>query len=141
MPTLAAAALTLALAAAARPAARKAADDVLPFRAVERTLANGLRVIVIPTGFPALVSVQLSVQTGSRNEVEPGRSGFAHLFEHLMFRGTRRYPPARYQEIVTRMGAQQNAYTSDDLTSYHVTFAKEDLEKVLELEADRFMNL
>jgi zinc protease len=148
MHRLAAAALAIALlargadAAPAEPgAAMKRADDVLPFRALERTLANGLRVIVVPTGFPGLVSVHFSVQTGSRNEVELGKSGFAHFFEHMMFRGTRRYPAARYQEIVTRLGAQQNAYTSDDLTSYHVTFAKEDLDTVLEIEADRFMNL
>ncbi len=140
MPTLAAPALSLAaLLASASP--QKPAQDVLPFRAVERTLANGLRVIVVATGFPGLVSVQLSVATGSRNEVEPGRSGFAHFFEHMMFRGTRRYPPEKYQAIVTRMGARQNAYTSEDLTSYHITFAKEDLGKVLEIEADRFMNL
>ena len=65
-----------------------AARDVLPFRATETTLANGLKVIVVPTGFPNLVSIQIPVQTGSRNEVEPGKSGFAHFFEHLMFRGT-----------------------------------------------------
>ncbi len=140
MPTPAATALSLALLASAA-APPKAVPDVLPFRAMERTLANGLQVIVVPTGFPGLVSVQLSVQTGSRNEVEPGRSGFAHFFEHMMFRGTRTYPPEKYQAIVTRMGASQNAYTSEDLTSFHITFAKEDLEKVLEIEADRFMNL
>jgi len=140
MPTPAAAALSLALlSSAAAPA--KPPPDVLPFPAVERTLANGLRVIVVPTGFPGLVSVQLSVRTGSRNEVEPGRSGFAHLLEHLMFRGTRRHPADKYQAIVTRMGARQNAYTSEDLTSFHITFAKEDLDEVLEIEADRFMNL
>src|SRR6266498_3028285 len=140
MPTSAAAALSLALlSSAAAPA--KPPPDVLPYPAVERTLANGLRVIVVPTGFPGLVSVQLSVRTGSRNEVEPGRSGFAHLLEHLMFRGTRRHPADKYQAIVTRMGARQNAYTSEDLTSFHITFAKEDLDEVLEIEADRFMNL
>jgi zinc protease len=144
MVRFAAVALTLAVlpaAAPAAPAAARAVADVLPFRALERTLANGLRVIVVPTGFPGLVSVHLTVRAGSRNEVEAGRSGFAHLFEHMMFRGTRRYPAARYQAIVTRLGAEQNAYTSDDLTSYHVTFAKEDLDTVLEIEADRFMNL
>ena len=108
---------------------------------MERTLPNGLRVIVVPTGFPDLVSVQISMQTGSRNEIEPGRSGFAHFFEHMMFRGTKAYPPDAYQAVVTRIGARQNAYTSDDLTNYHLTFAKQDLEKVLEIEADRFMNL
>ncbi len=142
MPALAATALTLSLLAqSAAPPPRPAAADVLPFRAVERTLANGLRVIVVPTGFPGLVSVQLSVQTGSRNEVEPGKSGFAHFFEHMMFRGTRAYPPDRYQAVITKIGARQNAYTAEDLTDFHVTFAKEDLEQVLALEADRFMNL
>jgi len=118
-----------------------AASDILPFRATEVTLGNGLRVIVVPTGFPNLVSLQISVQTGSRNEVEPGKSGFAHFFEHMMFRGTERYPSDRYREIVARTGARQNAYTSDDYTNYHLTFAAEDLEQMLEVEADRFMSL
>jgi zinc protease len=138
-------ALLLAAPAAAAPPPPKAtpakAPDILPFRAVERTLPNGLKVIVVPTGFPDLVSVHIPVRTGSRNEVEPGKSGFAHFFEHMMFRGTKAWPPDRYQAVVTRMGARQNAYTSDDLTDYHVTFAKQDLAKVLEIEADRFMNL
>ncbi|GBD23299.1 putative zinc protease [bacterium HR29] len=116
-------------------------DDALPFPIREETLANGLRVIVIPTGLPNLVSLQISVRTGSRNEVEPGKSGFAHFFEHMMFRGTKRYPPEVYHAIVTRTGARQNAYTTDDYTNYHATFAAEDLETFLEIEADRFMNL
>jgi len=115
--------------------------DILPFKATETTLANGLKVIVVPTGFPNLVSLQIPVQTGSRNEVEPGKSGFAHFFEHMMFRGTKRFSSDRYQEVVSRTGARQNAYTTDDYTNYHITFAKEDLETLLELEADRFMNL
>jgi zinc protease len=147
--TLLALALLLAAPAArplpspAGPGARPAAPagDVLPFRAVEKTLPNGLRVIVVPTGFPDIVSVQIPIQTGSRNEIEPGKSGFAHFFEHMMFRGTKAYPPDAYQAIVTRIGARQNAFTSDDLTNYHTTFSKEDLAKVLEIEADRFMNL
>ena len=146
--TLAALPLLAALLAAPATAAPRRATpaparpgDVLPFRAVERTLPNGLKVIVIPTGFPDLVSVQIAVRTGSRNEVEPGKSGFAHFFEHMMFRGTKAWPPEKYQAVLTRIGARQNAFTSDDLTNYHVTFAKEDLARVLELEADRFMNL
>lgn len=115
--------------------------NILPFEAVETTLSNGLRVIVVPTGFPNLVSLQIPVQAGSRNEVEPGKSGFAHFFEHVMFRGTERFSSEAYQEIVTRTGARQNAYTTDDYTNYHMTFAREDLATVLELEADRFMNL
>jgi zinc protease len=115
--------------------------DILPFPALESTLPNGLRVIVVNTGYPNLVSVQIPVQTGSRNEVEEGKSGFAHFFEHMMFRGTEKYPTERYHAITTRMGARQNAYTTDDYTNYHVTIAAEDLEQFLEMEADRFMRL
>jgi len=121
--------------------AAQTGGDILPFKASEKTLPNGLKVIVVPTGFPNIVSVQIPMQTGSRNEVEPGKSGFAHFFEHMMFRGTKAYPPDVYNAIITRAGARQNAYTSDDITNYHVTFAKEDLEKILEIEADRFKNL
>ena len=115
--------------------------DILPYRAYEETLPNGLKVLIVPTGMPHLVSVQIPVQTGSRNEVEPGKSGFAHFFEHMMFRGTDRFSPEAYNSIVTRAGARQNAYTTDDYTNYHITLAREDLPAILELEADRFMNL
>ncbi|HEY0372670.1 MAG TPA: pitrilysin family protein, partial [Thermoanaerobaculia bacterium] len=136
--------LLAALCAAVLPvtaSAQAAGNDILPFKASEKTLPNGLKVIVVPTGFPNIVSVQIPVQTGSRNEVEPGKSGFAHFFEHMMFRGTKKYPTDVYNSIITKAGARQNAYTDDDLTNYHVTFAKEDLEQILEMEADRFKNL
>lgn len=114
---------------------------IFPYKYEMRDLENGLRVIVIPTDYPNIVALQIPVTTGSRNEVEPGKSGFAHFFEHMMFRGTEKYPADRYGEILKNAGADQNAYTSDDLTNYHITFSKDDLEKVLELEADRFQNL
>ncbi len=119
----------------------QAQSDILPFKAREKTLPNGLKVIVVPTGFPSIVSIQIPVQTGSRNEVEPGKSGFAHFFEHMMFRGTPTLSPEQYQALMTRAGARSNAYTTDDYTNYHTTFAKEDLEAVLKAEADRFQNL
>src|SRR5512145_2759740 len=72
-------------------------SDLLPFKVTERTLSNGLKVIIVPTGFPNIVALQIPVQTGSRNEVEPGKSGFAHFFEHMMFRGTPSMSPAQYQ--------------------------------------------
>jgi len=122
--------------------AQEAADtDILPFKAHTETLENGLEVIVIDTGFPNLVSVQIPVQTGSRNEVEDGKSGFAHFFEHMMFRGTPNVSAAEYEAAMTRAGARRNAYTTDDYTNYYATFAAEDLEEVLRIEADRFMNL
>jgi zinc protease len=117
------------------------ASDVLPFPAAERTLPNGLKVIVVPTGFPNIVSLQIPVQTGSRNEAEPGKTGFAHFFEHMMFRGTKEYPAEKYQAVLTQAGARGNAYTTDDYTNYHITFAKEDLDTILKIEADRFQHL
>jgi zinc protease len=121
-----------------------AADNtpkVFPLAYEQSDLANGLRVITIPTGYPNVVSLYIVVQTGSRNEIEPGKSGFAHLFEHMMFRGTKNFPPAKYEEIMKEAGASTNAYTSDDLTAYHATFSKEDLDTILKLESDRFQNL
>ncbi len=123
------------------PPADAAPNEVLPFPAVEKTLPNGLKIIVVRTGFPNIVSLQIPVNSGSRNEIEAGKTGFAHFFEHMMFRGTRTYPPDRYQGILTRAGARQNAYTDQDFTNYHTTFAKEDLETMIEIEADRFKNL
>ena len=105
---------------AAKPSPAGAHGDVLPLTPVEKTLGNGLKVIVLPTGFPNIVSLQIPVQTGSRNEVEPGKSGFAHFFEHMMFRGTKAFPADKYQEILTEVGARQNAYTTDDYTNYYM---------------------
>ena len=106
-----------------------------------RDLDNGLRVIIVPTDYPDIVTIQIPVQTGSRNEIEPGKTGFAHFFEHMMFRGTKKYPADVYADILKNAGADQNAYTTDDYTNYHITFTKDDLEKIIEIEADRFMNL
>lgn len=106
-----------------------------------RELDNGLKVIVVKTDYPGVVSLQVPVQTGSRNEVEPGKSGFAHFFEHMMFRGTENFSQEEYGAMLKEVGADQNAYTTDDYTNYHVTFINEDLERMLMLEADRFQNL
>ncbi|HEX2723199.1 MAG TPA: pitrilysin family protein [Gemmatimonadaceae bacterium] len=121
--------------------ASAASRDILPIKVTERTLPNGLKVIIVPTGFPNIVSLQIPVNTGSRNEIEPGKSGFAHFFEHIQSRGTRTKTQAQMNEIVTKAGARENAYTTDDFTNYYITFAKEDLEAMLALQADRFQNL
>ena len=117
------------------------ADNFFPYKYQKEVLPNGLTVIVIPMENPGLVSYYSVVRTGSRDEVEPGKSGFAHFFEHMMFRGTKKHPAAEYDHLMTGIGADANAYTTDDLTAYHVNFAKEDLERVVELESDRFQNL
>jgi zinc protease len=127
--------------AGARAGAGAASGEIFPFPTHRRDLPNGLRVFVIETGFPDVVSLQIPVSVGSRNEVEPGKSGFAHFFEHMMFRGTKNIPAAEYQRIMKAAGADTNAYTSDDVTNYHATFNKEDLETILRVEADRFQNL
>jgi len=112
-----------------------------PFTYTQQDLPNGLRLVTIPTDSPNLVSIYVVVQTGSRNEVEAGKSGFAHLFEHMMFRGTAKYPPEKYNQVLQRAGAASNAFTSDDLTAYYTTFSKEDLPRILAMEADRFQTL
>jgi zinc protease len=114
---------------------------IFPYAYSQEDLPNGLRLVTVPTDYPNIVAVFIVVQTGSRNEVEPGHTGFAHLFEHLMFKGTEKFPPAKYNETLNRIGAASNASTSDDFTVYHTTFSKEDLETVLMMEADVFQNL
>src|SRR5580704_17581295 len=94
-----------------------AASKIFPYPYVQEDLPNGLRLITIPTDYPNIVSLYIVVGTGSRNEVEPGKSGFAHLFEHLMFRGTKEYPPDRYQNELQSAGAASNAFTTDDFTA------------------------
>src|SRR5215212_6045782 len=104
-------------------------------------LPNGLRLVTVPTDYPNLVSLYVVVAAGSRNEVEAGKSGFAHFFEHMMFRGSENYTPEQRDTVMKKAGAAVNAYTSDDRTVYHELFAKENLEDVLKAEADRFQRL
>jgi len=116
-------------------------DEIFPYAYQIDDLPNGLRLVTVTTGYPNIVALYTVVQVGSRNEIEPGRSGFAHLFEHLMFRGTEKVSAVKWGEIMQATGASTNAYTSDDRTVYHALFSKEDLEPILELEADRFQNV
>jgi zinc protease len=104
-------------------------------------LPNGLRLVTVPTDYPNLVALYIVVQTGSRNEPEKGKSGYAHLFEHLMFRGSEHYTGHQRDDILKKAGANDNAYTTDDRTVYHEVFSKDDLDKILDLEADRFQRL
>ena len=83
-------------------------SKIFPYKYHMKDLDNGLRVIVIPTDYPNIVALQIPVSTGSRNEVEKGKSGFAHFFEHMMFRGTEKYPADQYNAILKNAGADQN---------------------------------
>ena len=126
---------------AARASSPLGLPHAFPFTIHQKTLANGLRVAVIPTGTPGLVALQIPVSTGSRNEVEQGKSGFAHFFEHMMFRGTDQVSKEQWNRTLQTTGAAQNAFTSDDLTCFYTLCGKEDLETWLRLEADRFQHL
>jgi zinc protease len=114
---------------------------VFPYDYTQEDLPNGLRLISVPTDYANIVAVYIVVQTGSRNEVEAGHTGFAHLFEHLMFRGTEKYPPEKVNRILNRIGAASNGTTYNDFTVYNTTFSKEDLETVIAMEADPFQHL
>lgn len=121
--------------------AAPAAGGIFPYTTHTFTLGNGLKVIMIPMSSGGLMSYYSIVRTGSRDEFEAGKTGFAHFFEHMMFRGTKNFPAKIYDRMVTEMGADANAYTTDDYTAYHLTFAAEDLETVIKLESDRFQFL
>jgi zinc protease len=125
---------------AAAPAQQKE-SRLFPYNFSIDDLPNGLRVVTVPTDFPNMVALYIVVQTGSRNEVEPGKSGYAHLFEHLMFRGSENYTPEQRDLIMKKAGADTNASTNSDRTTYYVVFSKEDLDPVLKVEADRFQRL
>jgi zinc protease len=129
------------LATLSRPAAAAASGQAFPFPVHEKTLPNGLRIYVVGFDSPGLVAYYSVVRTGSRNEVEPGKSGFAHFFEHMMFRGTDKYSQDAYNDVIKEMGADSNAFTSDDLTVYHILAGKAALPKIVEIESDRFQNL
>jgi zinc protease len=116
-------------------------NGIIPYPTTVSVLDNGLKLIVMPMPSNGLLGYWSVVRTGSRDEFEPGRSGFAHFFEHMMFRGTESFPNEVYQRILTEIGADGNAYTTDDLTAYHLGVTGDDLERVMELESDRFQNL
>lgn len=117
-------------------------SDIFPYDYKVEVLENGLKIVSIPLDNPHIISHYIIVRSGSRNEIEPGKSGFAHFFEHMMFKGTKDMPREVYDDFLTELGAGTNGYTTDDYTCYFVVFAgRENLEKVIKAEADRFINL
>ena len=103
-------------------------------------LDNGLTVLSVPFDSPGIIAYYTIVRR-PRNEIEKGLSGFAHFFEHMMFRGTDAYPPEKYNDVLKSLGADFNAYTNDDWTCYHMTIPATALTTTVEIEADRFQNL
>ncbi len=119
----------------------RAVEPVFPFPMQKTSLENGLNIISIPFDSPGILAYYTIVRTGSRNEVEDGLSGFAHFFEHMMFRGTQRYSSEKYNDVLKELGANFNAFTTDDWTCYHMTVPSTALATTVEIEADRFRNL
>jgi len=104
------------------------------------TLANGLTVVVIVNHRMPVVRQVLFYRVGSADD-PPGKSGTAHYLEHLMFKGTHTTKPNEFSKIVARNGGRDNAFTSPDATGYYQTVAKDRLELVMRMEADRMANL
>jgi zinc protease len=104
------------------------------------TLANGLRLYVVEDHSTPILNLQVWYHVGSKDE-RPGRTGFAHLFEHLMFKGSAHVPPEEHSRIIEAAGGADNAYTNDDVTVYWETIPSNFLDRVLWLEADRMASL
>jgi len=103
-------------------------------------LANGMQVVLLPDHRAPVVTHMVWYRVGAADE-PPGKSGIAHFLEHLMFRGTSKIPPGEFSKIVSRNGGQDNAFTAQDYTGYFQRVAKDRLGLVMELEADRMINL
>jgi len=104
------------------------------------TLPNGLTVVLEEDHSTPIVHLQLWYHVGSKNE-KPGRTGFAHLFEHLMFKGSRNVEPEGHTSLISSVGGQANAYTEDDITVFWETVPAQYLPLALWLEADRMASL
>jgi zinc protease len=105
-----------------------------------RTLPNGLRIVMAEDHHVPVVNLQVWYHVGSKDE-KPGHTGFAHLFEHLMFKGSAHVGPDEHSRIIEEMGGFDNAYTNDDVTVFWETFPSNYLARVLWLEADRMGSL
>jgi zinc protease len=125
--------LVLAMMLIANPVS---ADD----KVSEFMLDNGMKVIVLEDHRAPVVVSQVWYRVGSSDEYE-GVTGISHLLEHMMFKGTNRLEPGEFSRIVASLGGEENAFTSRDYTAYFQTLASDRLERVIELEADRMVNL
>jgi zinc protease len=109
-------------------------------RVLAATLENGLRVLLQEDHRSPIVSFQMWYRVGSRNETR-GTTGIAHFLEHMMFKGTPAHGPGEFARLVEQNGGQDNAFTSQDVTSYYVNIAADRIDLVIDLEADRMHNL
>ena len=130
----------LSLALHAAPVRAAGALQVAPITFTERTLPNGLKVIAARSEASPTVAIQVWYHVGGRDDPS-GRSGFAHLFEHLMFKGTRYLKNEQFDRLTEDVGGENNAFTSDDVTAYLSVVPSNHLETLLWAEAERMSNL
>ncbi|MEJ0066872.1 MAG: pitrilysin family protein [Caulobacteraceae bacterium] len=135
---LASSALTTAVFAA--PATQDRSTVVPPIDFHERVLANGLKVITSLDRTTPNVTVQVWYGVGAKND-PPGRSGFAHLFEHMMFKATRDMPPEYLDRLTEDVGGMNNAFTQDDTTAFFEVIPAADLQRLLWAEGERMSSL
>jgi zinc protease len=131
--------LTLATAVLAAALAAPAHAGIGP-QITNFTLSNGLEVVVIPDHRTPVVTHMLWYKVGSADET-PGKSGLAHFLEHLMFKGTAKNPAGRFSQIVATIGGQENAFTAADYTGYFQRVPRDQLQTMMEFEADRMTGL
>ena len=110
------------------------------FNAEEFSLKNGMRVIVVENKRAPVVAQMIWYDFGSGVE-EKGKSGLAHFMEHLMFKGTEKFPENFFSNYISKIGGTENAFTSFDYTAYYQIFPSSEIEKMIEMEADRMKNL
>src|SRR6202521_3415024 len=114
--------------------------DPKDFPVEEHALQNGLKIRLLRDSSLPVATLYSFFRVGSRNE-RPGITGISHLFEHMMFNGSRKYGPKEFDRRLESAGGSSNAYTSNDLTAYYEDFASDALPLVLDLEADRMASL
>ena len=106
----------------------------------EFILSNGMKVLLVEVPKTPVATVQVWYKVGSRNEVM-GRAGLSHMLEHMMFKGTAKYPKGEFSRLIRKNGGTDNAFTSQDFTAYFENLAADRVELALELEADRMQGL
>lgn len=109
-------------------------------RVSEHVLSNGMKVLLLEDHKAPVGVLQVWYRVGSRNE-QIGKTGLSHVLEHMMFKGTEKYGPEEYSRIIQRNGGNENAFTTDDNTTYFATLASDRLGVAIDLEADRMNNL
>ncbi len=109
-------------------------------KVADYTLANGLELVVIPDHRASVVTHMIWYKVGSADET-PGKSGLAHFLEHLMFKGTAKHPAGQFSQVVSRIGGQENAFTSYDYTAFYQRVPSAKLKTVMAFEADRMTGL